>query len=376
MTQAFTVNTEQELLDDLRKRIAACRWIDPIKTIDWQLGVSLGYLRDLAHYWQHEFDWRKTEESINSFPNYLTTIDGYQLHYLHIKSQSPNATPLLVLHGWPGCFLEKMKIIPLLTDDQPVSFDLVIPSLPGFGFSAKPEKGGMNAAFMARLWIKLMQQLGYEKFMVQGCDFGAIISTHMALKYAGSISALHMNNIPFNYQPYLQPGELLEPDETAALKRSAMFLQAEGAYAAIQAAKPLTLSYGLNDSPVGFCAWILQLFKSFSDPGVNIEALFTKDELLSHITLFWITQTIHSSMRLFSENSKEPLTFGKDDFIRVPVGIAKYPYPQNFPARKYIERGYNVQYWNEMPRGGHFAAMEQPELFAADLKEFAAAVLL
>ena len=367
----FSITVPEEILTDLKKRIAECRWPDRIDATEWELGVSLDYLKDLAAYWVAEFDWRKTETEINSFPNFIASIDGFDIHYLHIKSKSPNAIPLIISHGWPGSFLEMLKVIPLLTADEDVSFDVIIPSLIGFGFSSKPNAMGVNAGLMARLWVKLMHELGYEKFIAQGGDFGAMISTHMALKYAGSIIALHLNYIPFNYKPYLPPGEELTSEESDEQKNMGTFFMNEGGYAAIQSTKPLTLSYGLNDSPVGLCAWILQAFKSFSDPSASPEDLFERDELLAHITLYWITQTMESSMRLYVAMKSEPLNFGKDDFVKVPVGIAHYSFPKSFPAKKYVERGYNVQHWQEMPKGGHFAAMEQPELFARNLKEFA-----
>jgi pimeloyl-ACP methyl ester carboxylesterase len=375
MTLPFQVNTDQPVLDDLKARILATRWPDAINKTGWEYGVSLSYMKELATYWANDFDWRKTEALINAWPNFIAEIDAYKIHYLYIKSKHPNAIPLLISHGWPGSFLEMLKAIPDLTDDETTPFDVVVPSLLGFGFSGKPAKEGINASLMANLWVKLMDGLGYDKFIAQGGDFGAIISTHIAMRYPDKLIGLHMNYIPFNYKPFMPPGEKLTKEETDAQQKTYHFFQAEGAYAQVQTTKPLTLSYGLNDSPVGLCAWILQIFRSFSDPGVTLEQLFTRDELLSHVTLFWITQTIHSSMRLYNEIQKEPLAFGENDFIKVPVGIAHYPYPSSFPARKYVERGYNVRYWRDMPTGGHFAAMEQPELFAEDVRAFVRAIL-
>jgi pimeloyl-ACP methyl ester carboxylesterase len=373
--QPFIVNIDRSVLSDLDNRILATRWTDSISGSGWQFGVSLPYMKELAAYWANKFDWRTTEAAINAHPNFITEIDGYRIHYLHIKGKGDAAVPLLISHGWPGSFLEMLKIIPLLTDDPKdgsLTFDLVIPSLLGFGFSEKPDHEGINATLMAGIWVKLMSRLGYEKFIAQGGDFGAMISTRIALNDPGRLIGLHLNYIPFNYKPWLPPGEKLTEEEGSAQQKTYRFFQAEGAYAQIQGTKPLTLSYGLTDSPVGLAAWILQIFHSFSRPGVSVEQLFGRDELLAHITLYWITGTIHSSMRLYHEMVSDPLEFGKDDFIKVPTGIAHYPYPDSFPARRYVERGYNVQYWNDLPEGGHFAAMEQPQLFAADLKEFVA----
>ncbi|WP_436489206.1 epoxide hydrolase family protein [Chitinophaga sp. ARDCPP14] len=375
MTQPFQVAIRQPVLDDLKARILATRWPDAINPAGWEYGMSLSYMKELATYWAHDFDWRKTEDAINAWPNFIIEIDGYKIHYLHVKSKYPDAIPIIISHGWPGSFLEMLKTISYLTDNETLPFDVVVPSLLGFGFSDKPAKEGINASLMAHLWVKLMEGLGYDKFIAQGGDFGAIIATHIAMRHPDKLTGLHMNYIPFNYKPFIPPGEKLTAEETAAQQKNAQFFQAEGAYAQVQTTKPLTLSYGLQDSPVGLCAWILQIFRSFSDPGAVLEQLFSRDELLSNVTLFWITQTIHSSMRLYHEIRKEPLAFGESDFIKVPVGIARYPYPVSFPARKYVERGYHVCYWREMPTGGHFAAMEQPELFAQDVSAFANTIL-
>jgi pimeloyl-ACP methyl ester carboxylesterase len=370
--EPFKINIDQRVLDDLKNRISATRWPDTTGQPEWSDGVSLPYLKGLADYWANNFDWRKTEEKVNAYPQFVTEIDGHQLHYLHILSKETNAIPLIITHGWPGSFLEMLRVIPLLTGTGAMSFDLVIPSLLGFGFSGKPSARGGNAVLMARLWVKLMNRLGYPKFIAQGGDFGAMVSTYIALNYPDSLIGLHLNYIPFNYRPFLFREEKLTAEETAAQEQTARFFRAEGTYAQIQATKPLTLAYGLNDSPAGLCAWILQLFKSFSDPKRSLEELFSRDELLANVTLYWVTGTIYSSMHLYRESLREPLDFGANDYIRVPTGIAHYPYPDSFPARKYMERGYHVQRWKDLPEGGHFAAMEQPALFAADLREFAA----
>jgi pimeloyl-ACP methyl ester carboxylesterase len=353
-TTSFQVHIDQPVLDDLKSRILATRWLHED-------------LKKLADHWAVDFDWRKTEAAINAYPQFISEIDGYKIHYLHIKSGSAAALPLIISHGWPGSFLEMLRVIPLLTTD----FNLVIPSLIGFGFSDKPKGPGVNATLMAGLWVKLMRELGYEKFVAQGGDFGAMISTRMAMKYSEHLLGLHLNYIPFSYQPYLPPGEELTAEEKEAQQQIATFFKAEGAYAQVQTTKPKVLSYGLNDSPVGLCAWLLEIFRSFSDPSRPLEELFNRDELLANITLYWVTRTIYSSIHLYGEIAKEPFRFGKDDFIHVPVGVAHYKYPVGFPARAYVERGYNVRYWSDLPKGGHFAAMEQPELFAADLKAFA-----
>lgn len=365
----FHVNIEQAVLDDLKRRILATRFNDSVPGTPWEYGPDPSYLKELATYWANDFDWRKAETAMNMYPHFIAETDGYKIHFLHIKSKNPAAVPLIISHGWPGSFLEMLPVIPLLTD----TFHLVIPSLPGFGFSDKPKDPGVNAGFIAALWVKLMDQLGYPQFVAQGGDFGAFISIHMAMKYPERLLALHLNYIPFSYKPHLAPGEDLTPEEKDALQKIDEFFKREGGYAQIQSTKPGTLSYGLNDSPMGLCAWLLQIFHSFSDPSKPLEELFKRDELLAHVSLYWITQTIYSSMPLYPEIAKEPLG---PYYIKVPTGVAHYPFPEGFPARKYVERQFNLQYWNDLPTGGHFAAMEQPALFAGDVKAFVKQLLL
>jgi pimeloyl-ACP methyl ester carboxylesterase len=332
-------------------------------------------MKELVDHWLNTFEWHWVEERINAYPNFVASIDGVNIHFLHIKGRGKNTIPMIITHGWPGSFLEMMNVIPLLTAGEPFSFDLVIPSLPGYAFSQKPEEEGMNASRIALLWARLMKELGYEKYMVQGGDFGAEVSTHLALQQPEHVMGLHLNYIPFSYRPFLKPGEELTSEEKSAAEKTQKFFQRVGAYAQQHMTQPLTLSYGLTDSPVGLAAWILQIFKNFSDPSKDLEAMFAKDELLANITLYWGTRTIHSSIRLYGEVMKDPLALNEGQRIEVPVGIAHYPFPDSFPARKFVERGYNVRYWKDMPAGGHFAAMEQPELFARDIREFTAVLV-
>jgi pimeloyl-ACP methyl ester carboxylesterase len=375
MIQPFHVHIDDTILDDLKRKIVRTHWPDEIRNAGWQHGVAMAYMKDLTAYWATTFDWHKAEEKINAYPHFIAGIDGCKIHYLHIKGRGKNAIPLILTHGWPGSFLEFMRCIPLLTADDRISFDLVVPSLPGYGFSQKPDQEGMNTARIAMLWARLMQELGYEKFLVQGGDFGAEVSTHLALQQPERVIGLHLNYVPFSYKPYLPPGEDLTAEEKSASEKTVKFFQSAGAYAQQHVTQPLTLSYGLSDSPAGLAAWILQIFKNFSDPSKDIEQLFERDELLANITLYWVTGTIHSSIRLYGETMKKPLIFKKEDYITPPVGIAHYPFPDSFPAKKYVERGFNVQYWKDLPAGGHFAAMEQPAIFAADIKDFAGTLI-
>jgi len=368
--QSFKINVPQQALDDLRERIQRTRWPDEITNSDWTFGANLSYMKELAEYWLNDFDWRKTESEINAYPNFLAEIDGYKIHFLHIRGTGPKSVPLIAMHGWPGSFLEMMKLIPLLTNNSEFTFDLVIPSLMGYGFSQRVTEPGCNIHFMADLFYKLMEETGYEKFGAHGGDFGSGIGTALALKYPQNIIGLHLNNIEGYCIPYVPEGESLTQEEIQSEKDADDWYEKEGAYSHQQGTRPLTLAYGLNDSPIGLCAWIIEKFYGWSDCKGNLESVFSKVELLANITLYWITETIHSSIRLYGESRRAPLYFTKDDFVHIPVGIVRFPLEEPFPIRKYIERSYNVQHWADMPAGGHFAAMEKPELLAQDIKAF------
>ena len=370
MIRPFTIQIEQDILDDLLRRIQQTRWPDAMENSGWNYGADLIYMKELAGYWQTTFDWRKTEMLINSYENYIAEIDGYDVHFMHIKGKGEKSIPLIITHGWPSSFMEMMKLIPLLTEDKELSFDLVIPSMMGFGFSEKIIQPGCNASFMADIWFMLMTQLGYDKFGLQGGDFGAGVSSALAFKYPKHVLGLHLNYIPGNYQPVLAKNEKFTEEEILYFKSEENWYAKEGGYSHQQKTKPLTLAYGLNDSPVALCAWIIEKMHGWSDCKGNLENVFTKDELLSNVTLYWVTETIHSSMRLYNENSKSPLKLGKDSMINVPVGIARFKLEEPFPPRKFIERGFNITHWSDFPGGGHFPAVEQPKMLAEDICRF------
>jgi pimeloyl-ACP methyl ester carboxylesterase len=370
MIKPYLVNIPQPILDDLKLRLSLTRWPDEIQGSDWNYGSSLSYMKELTAYWQHTFDWRTVEDEINSYPNFLADIDGHQVHYMHIKGKGKRSVPLIITHGWPGSFLEMIKLIPLLTEDADFSFDLVIPSIPGFGFSDKITQPGCNSEFVADLWHKLMIALGYERYGAQGGDIGAGVSTWLSLKYPANIIGLHLNYISGSYKPYLAEGEQLSEEVQEFQKAAAAWSAKEGAYAYMHATKPMTAAYGLTDSPAGLCAWIVEKFHGWSDNEGDIENSFSKDELLANITLYWVTNSIHSSMRIYNENSKNPMVFKENQFVTVPVCFAKFPKELPTPPRSYIEKGFNIQRWTVIPAGGHFAAVEQPELLSKDIIEF------
>jgi pimeloyl-ACP methyl ester carboxylesterase len=366
----FVAHAPAAVLSDLKARLAHTRWPTAPAGTGWDYGTNEVFLRELVAYWGREFDWRKVEAESNAYPNFTTDIEGHRIHFVHVKGQGPKTVPLLLTHGWPGSFLELLKLIPLLTAAGPVSFDVVIPSLVGFGYSAPSPAPGCTSAVVAGLWHELMQRLGYPRYGAQGGDVGAGVSTWLALKHPASVIGLHLNYISGSYKPYLPPGEELTPEVRAFQQTVADWSAREGAYGALHGTKPLTAAYGLNDSPVGLCAWIVEKFYGWSDKRPDGGLAFTKDELLANVTLYWITQSIYSSMAIYKENGRQPLVFGQDDYVRVPVAFAQFPKELPTPPRAYVEKGFNVQRWTRMPAGGHFAALEQPELLATDIKAF------
>jgi pimeloyl-ACP methyl ester carboxylesterase len=370
MIEPFYVNLPQKVLDDLHFKIKLTRWPEVGDNTDWTHGTDISYLKVLSDYWLREFDWRKTENEINRYPNFIADISSIRIHFIHVRGKGKRSIPLIISHGWPGSFLEMMKLIPLLTEDPDLSFDLVIPSIPGFGFSTKTPLPGCNSSVVADLWHELMTKLGYDSYGVQGGDIGSGISTWMALRYPKHVIGLHLNYISGSFKPYI-PDDDTVSDEVLEFRKSAQDWSAkEGAYALLQSTKPLSLAYGLNDSPVGLCAWIIEKFNGWSDNSGCIDNAFAKDEILANVTLYWVTETIYSSMKIYNENTKKPLAFGKDDFVRVPVGFAEFPKELPVPPRSQIEKGFNITHWTVMPKGGHFAAAEQPGLLSDDIKIF------
>lgn len=370
MIKKIKIEIADSFLEELKSKLKLTRWPDEIEGSGWTYGASLSYMKELSDYWIWYFDWRKTEREINSYPNYIAQIDGYNIHFLHIKGKGENPFPLIITHGWPYSFLEMMKLIPLLTENEKQSFDLVIPSMMGYGFSQKITEPGCNVSFMADLWHKLMTELGYDKYGVQGGDFGAGVSSALSMKYPEHITGMHLNYIPGNYVPLLEENEEFTKEENDYLDVEEEWYSREGGYSLQQNTKPLTLAYGLNDSPIGLCAWIVEKMYGWANCRGYVGNVFSKDELLSNVTLYWLTETIHSSIRLYSENKTNPLIIGKDSFINTPTAIAHFRYEEPFPPRKFIERGYNIQQWSEFPDGGHFPAVEKPELLAEDIVEF------
>ena len=375
--ETFKIEIPQATIDDLKDRLAKTRWTDEIENSDWEYGTNETYLKELCDYWQHSFDWKKQEEFLNTFPQYKTTIDGVGIHFIHQKGAGENSIPLLLTHGFPDSFYRFVKIIPLLTAEKDgVSFDVVAPSIPGYGFSDKPTEKGMLFK-VHDLWAKLMTEaLGYEKFAAHGGDWGSTITEHLARSFGKRLLGIHLTDVPFSHL-FEKPNDL-SANEKKFIAETEKWQQSEGAYALIQGTKPQSLAYGLNDSPAGLAAWIVEKFRTWSDCGGNVENSFTKDELLTNLTIYWATETINSSMRLYYDAMNAGALTWISEMIKnwtgssdVPTGFAKFPADILPPPREWAERFFNIRQWTEMPRGGHFAALEEPALLAEDIRKFA-----
>ncbi len=369
----YTVAVAEEVLDDLRQRLANTRYPDQIEGTAWDYGTELGYLEGLLEYWREGFDWRSYENRLNALDNFTTAIDGQDVHFIHARSKNADALPLILVHGWPGSVLEFLDVIGPLTDPESHggnaadAFHVIVPSLPGYGFSAITRSRHWDVQRMADAFATLMQRLGYAAYGCQGGDWGAVITTEMAIRHAQDLCGLHIN------MPLALPSDDLsglseqEKLDVAALQA---WDQNETGYQRIQGSKPQTLGFGLNDSPAGLAAWIVEKFHSWSDCDGCVDNAISKDTLLADITLYWVTQTITSSMRLYYEAFKGGRMSWLSNRVEIPTGVARFPREiMRFP-RSWVENHYNLTQWTEMPRGGHFAAMEQPDLFVDDVRKF------
>jgi pimeloyl-ACP methyl ester carboxylesterase len=370
----FRINVPDAVLRDLKERLARTRFPDQLQGVGWDYGTDPAYLKPLVEYWRDRFDWRAQERKLNAFDQFTTTIDGLTIHFIHQKSKVPNAMPLVLTHGWPGSIFEFHKVIGPLTD--PVAhggraedaFNVVAISLPGFGFSGHPAERGYNPQKMAGIIAKLMARLGYTKYGVQGGDWGGIISRIIALDDAPHVAGLHLN---FCTTPapagVANPLEGVPEAEVKLMNETNARMEQERAYQQIQGTKPQTLGVGLSDSPAGLASWIVEKFHAWCDCGDNIESRFSKDDLLTNITIYWATGTAASSTRIYYENRVAPPVTGR---VTVPTACALFPKEITTPPRKWVEARYNLVRWTPMPRGGHFAALEQPELLVNDVREF------
>ncbi|MCE2389966.1 MAG: alpha/beta fold hydrolase [Proteobacteria bacterium] len=371
--EKFEIRVEDAVLEDLRRRLSQTRFPDQIEGTDWDYGMPLAYIRELVEYWRDAYDWRAEESRLNRLDHYRTSIDGQSIHFVHARSARDDAFPLLLSHGWPGSVVEFLKVIPLLTDpeahgaDGADAFHVIAPSLPGYGFSEPTRTRGWGTRRIAEAFSALMGRLGYARYGAQGGDWGAMITTDIGKVDPEHCAGIHLN-MPIASVPD-DPGELTET-EKADLAYGAHFRAEESGYSQIQGTKPQTLGLGLNDSPAGLAGWIVEKFRTWSDCDGHPENVYTRDELLTNVMVYWVTQTITSSTRLYYETFHGASPGIGQDRVEVPTGVARYPKEvMRFP-RHWVERHYNLTHWTDMPRGGHFAAMEQPELFAEDVRAF------
>ena len=375
--EQFKIDISDSVIEDLKARLSRTRWPDELPDTGWDYGSNLEYVKELVEYWRTTFDWRAQEDLINSFSHFKTEVDGLGIHFIHQKGKGPNPMPLVVTHGWPGTFFEMHKIIPLLSDpgshggDPDDSFDVVVPSMPGYGFSSHTNKRGLDVLSIGDLWAKLMSEnLGYKKFGAQGGDWGASVTAQLGFAHGDKVTGIHSTSVT-RPTPYMGSGSrALSDAERELLQKRADWQAAEGGYSHIQGTKPQTLSYGLNDSPAGLAAWIIEKYRTWSDCGGDVEKRFTKDELLTTITIYWVTQSIGSSTKLYYETLRKPWDLKEGEKIEVPCGIAVFPAEISVPPREWAERSYNVQQWTVMPAGGHFAALEEPDRLVEDVRNF------
>lgn len=361
-------------LDYLRARLANTRWPEAECVDDWSQGIPLAYTQELARYWRDEYDWRTREAALNRFDQSVTELDGLDIHFIHQRSPHDDAFPLVLTHGWPGSIVEFHKVIEPLTNPTAHggraedAFHVVCPSLPGYGFSAKPEHTGWGIGRIAQAWDTLMGRLGYDRYGAQGGDWGAAVTTQIGLNERGC-AGIHLN-MPLGRPPKGGGGEPSEDDQKV-FARLDYYQKWDSGYAKQQSTRPQTLGYGLVDSPVGQLAWIVEKFWSWMDCDGHPENVLSRDELLDNVMLYWITASGASSARLYWESFA---TFGKGDRVELPTGIASFPMEIIRSPRLWCEQAYNVTHWTDMPRGGHFAAFEQPDLFVDDVRAFFAGV--
>jgi pimeloyl-ACP methyl ester carboxylesterase len=371
--EPFTPQTAPAALEDLRARLRATRWPDAPEDAGWSLGTDLDYLRELVAYWADEFDWTAREAVLARLPRYRITLRGRGIHFVHAQAATSAgpALPLVLSHGWPDSFWRYSKVIGLLTDpaahgaDPADAFDVVVPDMPGFGYSDRPVGPPIDAIAVAGLWAELMGVLGYPRFAAAGGDIGGHVSRYLALDHSDRVVAVH--RMDAGSPVFAGDPADLAPEERAWLEASAEWATAEGAYIAMHRTKPQTVAFGLNDSPAGLAAWIVEKLRAWSDG--DFERSFTKDEILTNLTLFWLTGTIGSSMRMYHANGLIPVAQHARR-VKVPSGFSLFPGDVSHPPRAWLERTANVARVTEPARGGHFAPVEEPELYAEELRAF------
>ena len=365
----FTIDVPQAQLDDLRQRLQHTRWPDAELVPDWSQGVPLAYVQEICRYWADDYDWRARESALNRFDQFVTEIDGIDIHFIHQRSSNPDAMPLLITHGWPGSVVEFHKVIEPLAEpaahggEATDAFHVIAPSLPGFGFSGKPTETGWGVDKIGEVWAELMARLGYDRYVAQGGDWGSAVTTAVGARDPGHCAAIHLT-LAMGARPTDVPQD---PDELHAIERMKYYQRWDSGYSTQQMSRPQTVGYGLADSPAGQAAWILEKFWAWTDCDGDPENALSRDEMLDNVMLYWITGSAASSARIYWES----FVRGKRQTVSIPTGFAVYPKEIVRPVRKWVEPTYtDIQYWAEYDHGGHFAAFEVPDTFVDDLRQF------
>ncbi|MDP9435613.1 MAG: epoxide hydrolase [Actinomycetota bacterium] len=373
MAEPFAVAVAQSVLDDLSARLRATRWPDALPGSGWDYGTDLGYLRDLCRTWADGFDWRRQEARLNAWPQHVTEIDGARLHYLHARSPHPGALPLLLTHGWPGSVVEFLSVLGPLVDppahggDPADAFTVVCPSIPGYGWSGPTRERGWDVRRVARALAALMAELGHDRYGAQGGDWGGIATAHLGVLDAAHLVGIHLNMA--NAPRPRGDDSTLDAQEQADLADMRAFKARETGYQAIQGTKPQTLAYALNDSPAGLAGWVVEKFRAWSDCGGDVESVVDRDDLLANLTTYWVTGTAGSAARLYYETFCA-LPVMPTQRVEVPTAVARFPREIYRPPRAWVEAAFDLRRWTVMPRGGHFAALEQPDLLVEDVRAF------
>jgi epoxide hydrolase len=368
----YRISVADDVIDDLKSRLRHARWPEEEPVGDWSQGVPLTWIKEICRYWAEEYDWRRREALLNRFAQFVTEIDGLAIHFLHVRSPHPDAMPLIVTHGWPGSIVEFQKVIEPLTNpaafggEAADAFHLVCPSLPGFGFSGKPATTGWGVDRIALAWAGLMDRLGYTRYGAQGGDWGSAVTTSLGAQDADHCAGIHIT-LAMGARPTVEGQPT--PEEAKALQGVKYYADWDSGYSKQQSTRPQTIGYALTDSPSGQAAWILEKFWAWTDCDGDPENILTRDELLDNVMLYWVTATAASSARLYWES------FGaarrKAHAVTVPTGVAVFPKEIVTPVRRWMEPLYtDIRHWSEMPKGGHFAAFEQPDLFVAEVRKF------
>jgi pimeloyl-ACP methyl ester carboxylesterase len=375
MVRPFTIQVPDDVLVDLRARLGRVRWPDEVPGGGWRYGTDLSYLKTLIEYWRDVYDWRRHEAELNRSRQFTVPLAGIDIHFIHELGVGPAPLPLLLSHGWPGSIVEFQRLIPMLTDparfgaDPADAFTVVAPSLPGYGFSFRPNQPRFGVVEIADAFAALMTDvLGYGRFAAQGGDWGAFITSYLGAAHADRLVGIHVNLL--GIQRNVQPTANATPEEKTYFAELEQWLREETGYGWIQGTKPQTLAYGLTDSPVGLAAWVVEKFRTWSDCGGDVDRRFTKDVLLTNIMLYWVTGAIGSSFWPYYARQHSPWPISERRPVTAPTAYAAFPHEIVRPPRSLAERVYNLRRWTVMPAGGHFAALEEPELLAADIRAF------